>query len=723
MKRLSVCICAGLLLLAASVLAQSTAHEKLGAQLQLMMQGRLAKPAGQTLHLFVEGENAAGLVASAGGVVNTDLGRLVTAELPFSAVLPLAEKAAIQRIRLGRRMRRLNDEAAKKVRADKVHTGDSPLPRAYKGQGVVIGIIDSGIDFAHPDFQNADGSTRLLSLWDQNESGAPPSGYSYGTEWSASEINSGACIHEDADGHGTHVSGSAAGNGRAVGAHQGMAPEADIIVVALNFGSSTGVIDGANYIYEQAAALGRPCVINASIGSHYGPHDGSSLESRMLDQMLEAAPGRVFCAAAGNEGGDHIHVTAPSDNEQYTLFSPLADEQIWLYVRVPKTLAGTVEFAVGLDESDYNPFVEPPTGGQLNFVDMTDYYTPDAIGSGKQHDFGTDYGQVYIQTESVSDSMLAVVITIEDEMSVDFDAGTVEHLDLWRLFIKNGGPRVHGWIADVGGSYQGSVVGGGHRAADNDYSVGMPGTAQNVFAVGASVNRAQWTASNGSNYAYPDAVQHDIASFSSLGPTADGRMKPEFVAPGHGVISAFSAASIDAWFESDFVSGDEHVISSGTSMACPVAAGVIALYLEQQPTARYDEVLTHIQQTAQSDSWTGSALPDNTWGWGKIDAFSMLTTSGVDDAEAMPETFTVAAAYPNPFNPSATLHYTVPVASRLRVIVYDVRGRNVHESSQSRVPAGTGSLVLNGEAWPSGVYFVAVQAGETTKTQKVVLLK
>lgn len=722
MKRIAVFLCV-LLLLTGTVVAQSPAHEKLGAQLRLMVQGQLSKPLGQNVQLFVEGEHAAAYVASVGGVVNTDLGDLVTAELPFSAVLPLAEKAAVSRIRLGHRMRRLNDEAAKKVRADKVQSGDSPLPRAYRGQGVVIGIIDSGIDFEHPDFQNADGSTRLLSLWDQNESGTPPSGYSYGTEWSASEINSGACTHEDADGHGTHVSGSAAGNGTAIGAHQGMAPEADIIVVALDFSSSTGVIDGANYIFQQAAALGRPCVINASIGSHHGPHDGSSLESRMLDQMLEAAPGRVFCAAAGNEGGDHIHVTAPSDAEQYTLFSPLADGLIYLYLRVPKALSGTVEFAVGVDESDYNPFEEPPTGGQLNFIDMTSYYTADDIGSGQTDDFGADYGKVYLQTESISDSVMAVVITIEDDMTYDDATGEVEHLDLWRLFIKNGGPRVHGWIADMGGSYQGSVVGDGHTAADNDYSVGMPAVARHVFAVGASVNRAQWTSSDGYSYNYPGAVQHQIASFSSLGPTADGRLKPEFVAPGHGVISAFSAESFDAWFESDFVDGDQHVISSGTSMACPVAAGAIALYLEQQPTASYAEVLTHISQTAMRDSWTGSALPDNTWGWGKIDAFAMLSTSDVDEAQALPGTFSVAAAFPNPFNPSVTLQYTVPLSTVLDIVVYDVRGRIVHEYSEGMVSAGAGSLVLNGEAWPSGVYVVAVRAGSETRTQKMLLLK
>lgn len=156
------------------------------------------------------------------------------------------------------------------------------------GKGILIGIVDSGVDVSHPDFRNPDGSTRILRYWDQSGEGIPPEGYLMGNEYTNEEIN--AYLGEkrinqeipgqDTSGHGTAVLGIAAGNGRASnGRYRGIAYESEIIAVKLgvprdnSFPRTTELIQGVDYLVRQAMKLGRPMVINLSFGNNYGSHE------------------------------------------------------------------------------------------------------------------------------------------------------------------------------------------------------------------------------------------------------------------------------------------------------------------------------------------------------------------------------------------------------------------------------------------------------------------
>ena len=158
------------------------------------------------------------------------------------------------------------------------------------GRGILVGVVDSGVDFFHPDFRNADGTTRILKLWDQSIPGNPPEGYRIGTEYTKEEINEALALPEtegrrlipsvDLSGHGTAVLGIAAGNGRASnGVNQGVAYESDILVVKLgvpredSFPRTTELIQGIDYLVRQALILKRPMVINISFGNNYGSHE------------------------------------------------------------------------------------------------------------------------------------------------------------------------------------------------------------------------------------------------------------------------------------------------------------------------------------------------------------------------------------------------------------------------------------------------------------------
>jgi hypothetical protein len=194
---------------------------------------------------------------------------------------------------------------------------------------VLVGIVDTGIDYAHPDFQKPDGTTRLVSIWDQAGTGAsPPSGFTYGAEWLPAAINSAIATEIDSEGHGSHVMGIAAGDGSATGngepafRYVGMAPEADLCVVKTTF-STADIVDGVNYIFQKAASLGKQAVVNLSLGTQEGPHDGT-LD---MDQMLNAltGPGKIIVASAGNAGEDNLHgqvTLSPGTPQSMTLVVP-----------------------------------------------------------------------------------------------------------------------------------------------------------------------------------------------------------------------------------------------------------------------------------------------------------------------------------------------------------------------------------------------------------------
>lgn len=158
------------------------------------------------------------------------------------------------------------------------------------GKGILVGVVDSGVDFFHPDFRNEDGSSRILRLWDQSINGNPPEGYTRGTEYTKEEIDKALALGEtegrrlipsrDVSGHGTAVLGIAAGNGTvSEGVNRGVAYESDLLVVKMgnagenSFPRTTELMEGIDYLIRQAVRMGRPIAINISFGNNYGSHE------------------------------------------------------------------------------------------------------------------------------------------------------------------------------------------------------------------------------------------------------------------------------------------------------------------------------------------------------------------------------------------------------------------------------------------------------------------
>lgn len=220
------------------------------------------------------------------------------------------------------------------------------------GRGVLVGIVDSGIDFFHPDFRTEDGSSRILSLWDQSIPGNPPEGYVIGTEYTKEEINKALALGEiqgrrlvpsrDYTDHGTAVLGIAAGNGRASGgANRGIAYESDLLVVKMknadknSFPRTTELMEGVDYLIRQSIRLGKPIVVNISFGNNYGSHKGDSLLETYLDSV--SAMGRnVICTGMGNNGDDALHFGGKLENREIQEielgigpYEPALNLQLW----------------------------------------------------------------------------------------------------------------------------------------------------------------------------------------------------------------------------------------------------------------------------------------------------------------------------------------------------------------------------------------------------------
>jgi subtilisin family serine protease len=200
-------------------------------------------------------------VERAGGHVGTNAGDVMTVRVPADRILEVAGDASVRRVEGGRAVQARLDKVVTEVGADAVHEGKAPLSMRYTGRGVIVGVVDLGLDFAHQAFWTRERRSRVVALWDQTTEGTPPAGYRYGTVCTTSDIERGACEHRSTEGHGTHVTGIAAGGRVAGSPHVGLAPESDIIFVNLGAApdadgddeaTSTAICDGVAFIFRRA---------------------------------------------------------------------------------------------------------------------------------------------------------------------------------------------------------------------------------------------------------------------------------------------------------------------------------------------------------------------------------------------------------------------------------------------------------------------------------------
>ena len=464
-----------------------------------------------------------------------------------------------------------------------VQSAFSPLGEPLTGKGILVACIDSGVDYAHPDFRNPDGSTRILRLWDQSIPGRPPRGYSIGTEYTQEEINQALLAENRADrekivpsrdlsGHGTGVLGIAAGNGRASdGVYRGVAYESELLVVKLGtareggFPRTTELLQGIDYAIRLAADRGQPVALNLSFGNNYGSHSGESLLETYLDNA--ALNGRsVICVGMGNEGNQALHTSGRvSIAEATEILLNVGEYEPGFNIQFWKHYVDEMEIELLLPGGQrIGPFQEI-LGAQrfsVRNMELLLYYGEPAPYSLSQ--------EIYIELLPKRGYV---------------DSGT------WKIRLIP--------VKIVDGDYDLWLPGGGILNEDTHFlfptpqtTQTIPSTAQRVISVGAYDSRY---------LAYAD--------FSGRGYTrVTNEIKPDLVAPGVGIVTA----ALGGGYES----------RTGTSFATPFVTGAAALLMEwgivreNDPFLYGEKVKAYLRRGARP--LLGGEYPNNRIGYGAL---------------------------------------------------------------------------------------------------------
>nr|BAL55481.1 peptidase S8/S53 [uncultured Acetothermia bacterium] len=577
--------------------------------------------------ITLEGAESLSQLHNLGARIGSVIGTIVTAWVTPQQLSAIRQMAGVKHIAASHlvkllqqpvRLQPQNDVSVPDTNATTLHSSN------IRGQNVIVGIIDTGIDFCHKDFRTGSGSelqSRILFIWDQTVStgsGNPPPGYTYGREWTKSQIEAAlpscpaasSISQVDSDGHGTHVAGSSAGDGSTLvgNTYRGMAPEADIIAVKCFPGcTDSHIIDGANYIFGKASSLGKPAVINLSLGGHWDPHDGTGALDRSLDALLGSG-GRAIVAAAGNEGDMTIHAQATLNTgglANITFNHP----------------SGFFYQFYGTDVFD---FWYPGAANFCVTIISPRGYTVGPVCAGAQKrwwvdsDANTPDGGVYLWNSVTGPYSFngdrEVVFWVDGP---GYGAANDARAGTWtiRVNASSSSGRIDGWAVFGDNEFNPPY-------GNTDMTVGSPGTATKILTVGAYTTKRQWTDKCGRGWMTSETLQA-IASFSSKGPTRDGRIKPDIAAPGTVIASVLSkdvtGTDCPSGSNSPLVltSDNTYWIMAGTSMATPHTAGGVALLLQQNPNLSWSEIKSIVQSNARTDSFTGTT-PNNTWGAGKL---------------------------------------------------------------------------------------------------------
>jgi subtilisin family serine protease len=634
---LMLALALGTFLLPLGARAQPAEH-KLSPRLRMLIGGNpdLVESAMPHVHLKTAPEYAQPMVDALvrlhgdpktleayGVIVRSIVGDVATVDIPLNALVLVANHPDVIRIEEARRLKPRLDVSVPASGANGVWGGSlaRPLPPPWSGntgRNVVVGLVDTGIDLKHADFKDGFGKSRILYVLDQNT----------GRECTKQQIDAGSCGEKDAEGHGTHVLGIAAGNGSATGngqpayRHIGMAPEANLIVVNSDF-TESGILDGISYIEAKAAALGLPVVINLSLGGHFGPHDGTSNFEVGIDNASGA--GRVIVVAAGNEAADHIHASGSvADNGSTTVgfHVPTTSDDVVLDL-----------WYSGADQMGVK--VTSPTASCV--IPSSGFRYPGDPDLG----VSTTCGRVGISTPAANSA------NGDHEILIGLQSGSTLDTGDWTFTLTGSGcagppPCItngafDAWVDDV----TSSAVFNDH--VDAAKTIGMPATATQAVAVGAHTTKTSWMSSVGPAVdGSPDTVGA-ITFFSSRGPrrtcsasnaicTAAVR-KPELTAPGEEIMSSHAAGTPTAGVcfapSNQCLDPDRlHIVFQGTSMATPHVTGGAALLLAKNKTLTADQVRTALEQ-AQADAFTG-VVPNNTWGYGKLAVDLAIATVGAN---------------------------------------------------------------------------------------------
>ena len=646
-------------------------------------------------------------------------GNIYIAAIPADRLGALSQERNVNRIEARRGTHALMDSMAIHLNALPVYAGTS-LPQAYTGKDVVMGIMDIGFDLTHPNFYDAQATNyRIKRLWDQISPDTIGSSLFVGRDYSGERelLDLGCSYDGKQQTHGTHTLGIAAGSGYN-SPYRGMAWESDICLVNNATTEDIALIDtadydkytfatdalGFKYIFDYAQSVGKPCVVSFSEGSEQDFYGYDVLYYAMLDSLL--GPGRILVASAGNNGNVINFIHKERGRERAGTFVQTSIDRMSLTAKAdaPFTLRTTI----------YNTepmVIEIPTDEVLAREDSC--YTDSVLIDDRMYYITlTAYPSCYIPTETCYDIELRALANLGSHkpLSVEF-VGRDADIEVYR----NSGNLVTNPLAP---ELCDATVG---------RTIHSPSSAPRVICVGATGYRTGITNYLGEYREFNQGNDGRRSSYSSIGPTFDGRIKPDVMAPGSNIISSYSSYYLENNPQAGDIRSDvEHFdfrgrtyswnSNAGTSMATPAVGGAIALWLQAKPTLTPEEAMDVIAHTS-SHYDESLSYPNNEYGYGQIDVYrGLLYILGIDGIEGLSQHQPKAVSILPIGQGRLQLHFegneglSTPSFS---IRIFNTSGQLV---STQTLTGGQEEYTIDLSSLPRGVYAVQVNTGQPTTT-------
>ncbi|MBP5548434.1 MAG: S8 family peptidase [Bacteroidales bacterium] len=639
--------------------------------------------------------------------VTSRVASIVSMRAPVDKLQCLEKCKGIISFSVAHRVAPMMDKTREDTRTDSVQAGLG-VPMPFNGEGVIIGITDWGFDYTHPNL-NKKSNPRILRAWDQFKlSGPAPDGFDYGTEYTTYDELKTA--KGDTSGlynygtHGTHVAGICGGNGTNDGHVIGQAPKAQFLLGSWYLDEASW-LDQVAWMKRVAQDEGKRLVINGSWGMYtFSTLDGTSYVSQAIDAYSDS--GIVFVTSGGNNGDCNYHIQHYFGNND-TLRS------------IATYLSGGIGQAL-IYWGEPAEEGQQPKGFKVGF------------SLAKNTDISMIFDSPLFSTDDDIDYLESFVVADNDTIRFDVMTESANPLDgrphaLLNVSRNSGYKLIMKCVADTEtvvniwnvGNVQNHAGNTGCNFENNStlkcvkgdkyYGIGEPGCSNKTITVAAHSS---------------DYGQHigGITSFSSYGPTLDGRAKPEISAPGLSVVSSISSwqnvGNYPAVY-SAMSNGRNYTWGSmsGTSMSSPAVAGVVALMLQANPNLSVDRIREILFSTARNDMQTGLLHANDSvsvrWGHGKVDALHAVNAAydllSVEEASNITPRL---VAFPNPTRDNVTVLTGSNKPEQMELFSSD--GRKILQQTVS------GQATIDISTLPRGVYFLRVHDITGIRTAKVV---
>ena len=695
--------------------------EHRGSPSAAVMRSAGSSPQAKTL-VFVCADEQRGdsLLQSYSGTVYDQRGDLFIVLLPVDSLERVAGSPMVKRLEASAPCTLQMDTTRTIVAADAVHEGRR-LPQAFDGEGVVVGVMDIGFDLTHPNFLDVDGRLRIRSLWDMlaadtMATGRLPMGRTY------TDAASLAAVQHTADGltetHGTHTAGIAAGSGYG-SAYRGMAPGSDLCLVCNAVNSNVTLVDslqrylfttaadalGFKYLFDYAQSQGKPCVASFSEGYMSDTWRQDSLYSTYLSRLV--GPGRILVASAGNQGGFLSYLPKTRGLLRASSVINMIGQQGKLHLLADAPL----EFKVATIDS---------LGGSLHAVsfridpqDDTSLFTD----SMTLHADRQTWLRLSLQRLPVCHGGAAVW-----ELQMETNASGLYSSPRTALTLKGSDAEASLWTGGFNLLFVNAEDRPGYKDAEAGRCMLYPGAFESVIAVGATIHRTGFTNYRGIYKDYSQKGRNDgvRAGYSSMGPTIDGRIKPDVMAPGSNIVSSYNSFYLEA--NPDVSDTDSDVerftyhgrtyawnSNTGTSMSTPVVAGAIALWLQACPDLSPTDILDLIRLTSRHPE-DELDYPNNQYGHGEINAYlGLLHLLGIDAIEGISGT-PVGGVRFDLSDGALHLQFERAPRQKFRLRFFDLQGRCLTDRLLSG--SDTVSYRFPLPVLPAGVYAVQIDSRE-----------